>query len=116
MRVDLGCRPLAHGPGRRAGQLVRRAIPAEKTIRSVSRLVPSTKISLWRRASPSTISLGVLLQVTPAPSASILRRQEPAGGIVELNRHQARRDSTIGGSEAEVLTLLAAFQPEQPPR
>src|SRR2546427_10289812 len=71
-------------------------IPAEKTIRSVSRLVPSTKISLWRRVSPSTISFVFFFQVDLGAQRLDLAPQEPAGGIVELHRHQRSEERRVG--------------------
>ena len=114
MGVDLDAAALAHGQAGRAGQLVARA-DSRGEHDQVGFEAGAIDEDQLVAARPAVDDFpGVLLQVDPGAQRLDLAPQEPAGGIVELHRHQARREFHDVGLEAEVLERFGGLQPEQP--
>ncbi len=88
-------------------------MPAENTIRSVSSVVPSANTSLCRASFAVDDLLGALRGVDRDAQRLDLPAQQPAGRIVELHRHQARRELDHVRLEAEVLQRLGRLEAEQ---
>jgi hypothetical protein len=110
VRVDLDAAALAdREPGARASSS-RGRMPAENTT-SRSRGVPSANTSRLRASRPDDF-LGALLQVDRRAERSIFCAAA-ARRVVELHRHQARRELDDVRLEAEVLQRLGRLQAEQ---
>ena len=81
---------------------------------SVSRLVPSANTSRLPALVPVDDLLRVLAEVDRRAQRLDLPAQQRARRIVELHRHQARRELDDVRLEAEVLQRLGRLQAEQP--
>ena len=81
---------------------------------SVSRLVPSVKSEAVSRFFPFDDLFCVFGDMDGGAERLDLAAQEPAGGIVELHRHQPRRELDHVGLQAEVVQRLRRFEAEQP--
>ena len=88
-------------------------MPAENTIMSVSRTLPSAKSMRWVALSPSTMLQRVLLRVHRHAQRLDLRAQHAPAAVVDLHRHQARREFDHVGLEVHVAQRLGAFEAQQ---
>ena len=93
MIVDHDSATLAHrksGGARRSHRAGR--MPAENTMTSVSRWVPSANCMRCRCVSPSHDAGRVLADVNADAECGDLLSQDAAAALIDLDRHQARRE------------------------
>ena len=115
VRVDARCRRARRprgrrrAPARRAAGCRRRTRPGRSPA-----LVPSANTSRWRALGRRRRSPWCSSKVDADAERFDLPAQQPPAGVVELHRHQARRELDDVRLEAEVLQRLRRLQAEQP--